>query len=144
MTANPQLTIGKVAALVGMKPTTIRYYEARGLVAHPSRKPRLFGVGYRVYAEQHLQRLRFITQARRLGFTLAEIKLLVSGSADSSPKRRQRFQQLISERLPQIDKRITELEEVRSTLRRLQARLSLPIVEQGRCCDPLCGPETCG
>lgn len=144
MNMNRQLTIGKVGTLVGIKPTTMRYYEARGLVPHPSRKPQVFGPGYRVYGEQHVQRLRFIKQARRLGFTLAEIKLLISGSADSSANRRRALQRLISERLPEIDKRITELKEVRVTLTSLQGRLSLPLTEQGRCCDPLCGPETCG
>lgn len=145
MNMNRQLTIGNVGRLVGIKPTTIRYYEARGLV-HPSRKPQVFGfgTGYRVYAEEHVQRLRFIKQARRLGFTLAEIKLLVSGSADFSANGRGALQRLISERLPQIDKQITELKKLRATFTSLQERLSLPLTEQGRCCDPLCGPETCG
>lgn len=65
----PALTIGRLAARVGVHVETIRYYERRGLLAEPART----SSGYRTYDEQHVWRLEFIARAKRLGFTLTEI-----------------------------------------------------------------------
>jgi DNA-binding transcriptional MerR regulator len=49
---------------------TVRFYERRGLLRDPQRKES----GYRVYGEEDLRRLRFIRQAKSLGFSLDEIR----------------------------------------------------------------------
>ncbi len=49
---------------------TVRFYERRGLLPDPQRKES----GYRLYGEEDLRRLRFIRQAKSLGFSLDEIK----------------------------------------------------------------------
>jgi MerR family mercuric resistance operon transcriptional regulator len=136
------LTIGKAGKIVGIKPTTIRYYERRGLIDRPAAGQRSFAGGYRIYAEEHLHRLKFIKEVRHLGFTISEIKAVLNGGA--SFERRQAVRKLIGERLPRIDERIKGLRELRKTLRSLQERLNLPVVRQlASCCDPVCGPETC-
>ena len=68
------LTIGKLACQGGVNVMTIRYYEQRGLLTKPSRT----ASGYRLYADDAVRRLRFIKQAQLLGFSLAEIKDLLS------------------------------------------------------------------
>jgi MerR family mercuric resistance operon transcriptional regulator len=52
---------------------TLRYYERRGLLATPSRRPS----GQRRYPEEAVRLLRTIKAAQRLGFTLAEIQELL-------------------------------------------------------------------
>jgi len=68
------LKIGELAAHTGITPKTIRYYELVGLLPQAERTE----TGYRVYNQQDLQRLDFVKKAKRLGFSLKEIKDLVS------------------------------------------------------------------
>jgi MerR family transcriptional regulator, mercuric resistance operon regulatory protein len=67
-------TIGTLARQVGVNVETIRYYQRRGLVREPA-KP--LG-GIRHYAQEHARRLRFVKEAQRLGFSLAEVSDLLS------------------------------------------------------------------
>ena len=68
------MTIGRVANAAGVSIDAIRFYERQGLIAAPRRN---FS-GYRNYSDDVLDRLRFIGDAKRLGFTLKEIKELLS------------------------------------------------------------------
>jgi len=68
------MRIGELAALSGMKVVTIRYYEASGLIAAPGRSRS----GYRMYRPEHLQRLTFLRRCRELGFSIKEIRELLS------------------------------------------------------------------
>lgn len=68
------LTIGKLAALAGTTPNTLRYYEREGLIPPASKGDN----GYRLYAQDAAQRVHFIRQAQQCGFTLAEIRELLS------------------------------------------------------------------
>ncbi len=70
----PVLTIGRVARLAGVGVETIRFYEREGLVVVPPRA----AFGYRHYPQETLARLRFIQRAKALGFSLKEIKELLS------------------------------------------------------------------
>lgn len=68
------LRIGQVAGEVGIGVETIRFYERQGLVAPPPRS----AAGYREYPPTVVARFRFIKRAKELGFTLREIKELLS------------------------------------------------------------------
>jgi len=68
------LTIGKVAQRVGVGIETVRFYEREGLLDEPPRG----ASGYRHYPEAVVPRLLFIKRAKELGFTLNEIKELLS------------------------------------------------------------------
>ena len=57
---------------------TIRYYERRGLIPEPPRRPS----GYRVYSEASVARIQFIKSAQDLGFSLKEIKELLALRVD--------------------------------------------------------------
>ncbi len=68
------LMIGKLAREAGVTPDTVRYYEKEGLLA-PARKS---DAGYRLYDEDAARRLRFIRQAQQCGFSLTEIRELLT------------------------------------------------------------------
>lgn len=64
------MQIGKLAKTTGVSVQAIRFYERQGLLPDPGRT----NSGYRRYAEAHVRQLRFIRQAKALGFSLAEIR----------------------------------------------------------------------
>jgi MerR family transcriptional regulator, copper efflux regulator len=68
------LLIGALAKHAGVKSDTIRFYERSGLLAKPQRR----ASGYRVYAEAALSQVRFIRKAQSLGFSLDEIRRILS------------------------------------------------------------------
>jgi len=68
------LTIGRVARSAGLAIDTVRYYEREGLLQKPGRTPS----GYRQFAPDAVKRLQFIRQAKELGFTLSEIRELLT------------------------------------------------------------------
>jgi MerR family mercuric resistance operon transcriptional regulator len=68
------MTIGEVARLAKVSVETIRFYERRGLILEPPRN----NSGYRQYSADAVSRLRFICRTKRLGFSLKEIKELLS------------------------------------------------------------------
>ncbi len=61
--------ISELAERVGVPPTTLRYYESRGLL--PARRT---GSGYRTYDDRDVERMRFITTAKTLGLPLDRIR----------------------------------------------------------------------
>ncbi len=75
------LRIGQLAAAVGVKTDSIRFYERAGLLPKPSRGAN----GYRTYDDVTLKRLRFIKKAQSLGFTLDEIKRIFQLRAEGKP-----------------------------------------------------------
>ncbi|TAM14468.1 MAG: heavy metal-responsive transcriptional regulator [Rhodanobacter sp.] len=113
-TQTVSLTIGAVAKRVGVAIDTIRYYEREGLLPEPQRR----ASGYRSYGDDAIAQLRFIRRAKNLGFTLEEIRELLSLSTD-----RQRgvkaVKQRAQQRLAAIDQRIAELHKVRDGLAQL-------------------------
>lgn len=68
-----ELTIGRVAKAAGVGVETVRFYERRGLIARPRRPMH----GFRSYDQAAVERLRFIRQAKALGFSLREVKALL-------------------------------------------------------------------
>jgi Zn(II)-responsive transcriptional regulator len=67
-------TIGKLALQADVTTDTVRYYEKEGLLVPTSKT----GAGYRLYDEEAVRRLRFIKQAQQCGFSLTEIRELLT------------------------------------------------------------------
>jgi MerR family mercuric resistance operon transcriptional regulator len=74
------LSIGQVARHVGIGVETVRFYERQGLLEKPPRNKS----GYRQFSLQAVSHLRFIKKAKEVGFTLKEIKELLSLRLDNS------------------------------------------------------------
>jgi len=72
------MTIGQLAGKTGTGAETIRYYERNGLLPEPRR----LASGYRIYGAETANRIRFIKEAKTLGFTLNEINSLFALTDD--------------------------------------------------------------
>jgi len=68
------LKIGEVAEHGGVSLQTIRYYEREGLLPKPAR----LASGYRIFPDTAVRRVHFIKRSQELGFSLAEIRELLS------------------------------------------------------------------
>jgi DNA-binding transcriptional MerR regulator len=81
---------------------TIRYYEKRRLLPN---SPRSEG-GYRLFAVETIERLRFIKQAQEIGFSLDEVRTLLSGGGVSACAE---MRDLLQAKLLEINKRMKGL-----------------------------------
>lgn len=106
------LAIGQLAQRAGVAIDTVRYYERAGLLTPAGRK----ASGYRRYGEMELQRLRFIRRAKGLGFSLSDIRTLLSLSDEQDVAQVKTAAQT---KLADIAQRIAALERVREGLRTL-------------------------
>ena len=68
------MTIGQLADSVGVATSTLRYYEREGLL-RPCGRSR---ADYRLYDAAAIDKLRFIRSAQSVGFSLNDIKALLS------------------------------------------------------------------
>ena len=103
------MQIGQVASRAGVNVETLRYYERRGLLPQPERRPS----GYRAYAEDSVKLVRFIKRAQGLGFTLADIAdLLRLGEGGSCREVRS----LATAKIADMDRRIRTLQAMRASL----------------------------
>jgi MerR family copper efflux transcriptional regulator len=115
------LTIGRLARLAGVGVPTVRFYERKGLLIQP-RRP---AVGYRQYPREAIERLRFIQSAKRLGFSLREIRELLALRA----KRGEPclvVRERATAKLRDVDERLRELGEFRAALDRLISTCTAP------------------
>ena len=117
MDVRNSLTIGRLAKEVGINLETVRYYERQRLVPKPPRTPS----GYRVYPADAVRRLKFIKRAQELGFSLREVRELLSLRASrtaTSAAVRTRAKAKIAD----IEAKIRTLEAMRQSLRKLTER----------------------
>ena len=122
------MTIGQLAHSAGVGVETVRFYERKGLLEEPSRAVS----GYRQYPPGSLTRLRFIRQAKELGFTLPEIQELLSLRASpeaSCAEVRQRIQAKIAN----VQDRIDSLERMKRALSRMAALCVPGVVPASEC-----------
>jgi MerR family copper efflux transcriptional regulator len=109
-------TIGEVARQAQVGIDTVRYYERNHLLPEAPRRLS----GYREYDQNDVKRLRFIRRAKELGFTLAEIRELLALSVDRERGVRG-VKDRAETRLAEVERRIHELQDIRSGLKRLIA-----------------------
>ncbi len=109
-------SIGKIAKETGSNVQTVRYYEKLGLMPEPWRNQ----AGQRRYGSNDLKRLAFIRHARSLGFSLPQIKELLS-LADQPEKPCATADAIVAENLSKIRDRIHALQQLEQELKRIQA-----------------------
>ncbi|MGE0327860.1 MAG: MerR family DNA-binding protein [Polyangiaceae bacterium] len=108
------LSIGQVAKAVGIGVETIRFYERQGLLSQPERKRS----GYRQYSPEAVARVRFIRRAKGLGFTLKEIRELLSLRVDPA-RTCADVRNFARTKIVEIQERVDELERIQRALERL-------------------------
>ena len=117
------MRIGALAQLSGLSTQTIRYYESLELLPDPERTPS----GYREYASDAAQRLRFIRDARAWGLTLGEVQTLLS-LKDAGRATCSHTLAFLDRHLAEIDAQIDRLQAARIEMSQL--------AERGRHLDP--------
>lgn len=119
-------TIGAVAKALGLSAKTIRYYEDAGLIPHPDREgSSWFSAGRRVYEESEIERLRFVKEARRLEFSIEEIRKLLQSYEAGPPcgcGARPLLKTLVERKLGEIGGAIESLENLRAQMQSLYTR----------------------
>lgn len=109
------LYIGEVAGQIGINTKTIRYYEEINLLPESERIEN----NYRVYSKDTVQRLRFIKKAQGLGFTLREIKEILT-LRDSGVKPCNHVRVLLAQKIIDIEQKLAELASLRGELKKLE------------------------
>lgn len=107
------MRIGELAAQAGVGIQTLRYYERRGLIGKPLRRPS----GYRDYGPETVRLIRLIKWAQRLGFTLDETREMVSMMENRTPGGAVRAR--AARKIHDIDERIRDLQSMRAALQSL-------------------------
>ena len=105
------MKIGRLAAKAGVSTDTLRYYEKRKLLIS-DRRPN----GYRDFPDTMVERVRLIRLAQTLGFSLREIKDILTRLGDDLPA--EDIVGLLTEKLEQVEARITALKELQALLMR--------------------------
>lgn len=108
-----EFTVSQLANACKVHIETVRYYEKRGLIPKPPRGSN----GYRVYTHDTVKDIQFIKRAQEIGFTLEEIKRLLSiHKKEKSRVPAEEMQQFALEKLQEIEARIRQLEQFKALL----------------------------
>jgi len=108
------LRIGQVAERAGVAASAIRYYEREGLLPPPERVS-----GQRRYTEDVVRRLEVIGVAKRAGFALDDVRLLLDASDGGRPTHAQ-LRDLAERKLPEVDAVIARAKAMRAWLETAQ------------------------
>lgn len=125
------LTRGQLARRTGVGIETVRFYERKGLLEDPPRTR----AGYRMYDEDAVRRLRFIRRAKELGFTLGDIRELISlrldpdaECADVQPRAEEKLGE-ITEKIRDLKRMAAGLEELVAACEQNERSLECPLLE---------------
>ncbi|PLC52183.1 Cd(II)/Pb(II)-responsive transcriptional regulator [Pollutimonas nitritireducens] len=109
------MKIGDLAKAATCSTETIRFYEREGLLPAPDRSDS----NYRTYRAEHVERLRFIRNCRKLDMAHDEIRSLLS-YIDQPHDNCGPVNHLLDEHIVHVDVRIAELQRLRGQLLRLR------------------------
>jgi MerR family gold-responsive transcriptional activator of gol and ges genes len=125
------MNIGQAAAASGVTAKMIRHYEESGLI----RAARRTASNYRSYSDTDVHVLRFIKRARALGFSMADIKTLLSLWQDKS-RSSGAVKRIARTHIDELERKIAELQAMARTLEHLvhhchgDHRPECPIIEE--------------
>ncbi len=118
-TTHAPITRGKLAKRFGCHLETVRYYEKIGLLLPPTRT----AGGHRLYQIDDQRRLRFILRGRELGFSIGELRGLLS-LVDSNVYTCGEILDLTIDHLGSIRRKIADLRRLERTLARMSNECS--------------------
>ena len=130
------VTRGVLARLAGCNGETVRYYEKIGLLPPPQRSPG----GHRLYDGDNQRRLRFILRGRELGFSIDELRSLLS-LADGRGATCADVHELTVRHIAAVKRKIADLARLEATLSRIAAQCSGEQVPECPVIDALWGEE---
>ena len=109
------MRIHEAAAVTGLTIDAIRYYERQHLLdeRHITRQPN----GYRSYTPAAIERLQHLKYARAQGYTVAEIRTLIT-AYDAGRLEAHERRTFLNGKIARIDRQIALLEDMRSTFER--------------------------
>lgn len=108
------MNIGQAAKLSGVNAKLIRHYESIGIIPKASRSES----GYRTYSETDVHILSFVKRSRNLGFSMKEIKKLVSLWRNKS-RASAEVKALATKHVNEMEQKIQELQAMVKTLKHL-------------------------
>ena len=143
---NAGLRIGQVARRTGLDVRLIRHYEKIGLIPPPGRREAGYAsAGYRMFTDEHVHRLEFISLCRVLDLPLREIgDLLRSVDEECCASAQPALRRQLGDKLQEVDRRIAQLQRLRQRLERY--RQPLPGGAEGadtEGCTPTTSPIGC-
>jgi Cu(I)-responsive transcriptional regulator len=106
--------IGRLAQLTGVSAKMIRHYEESGLTPKASRTMS----GYRIYTENDVHTVRFVRQARDLGFSTKQIAELLSLWRDRR-RSSSKVKILAQEQIRDLEQRLLQMQSIKATLEHL-------------------------
>lgn len=122
------IRIGELAKCTEVTVETIRYYEKEGLLPQPARSES----NYRLYGDDHIERLSFIRHCRSLDMALDEIRTLLQ-YRDTPVEDCGDVNALLDEHISEVDARIKELMQLKNHLEILRQK-----------CTTTASTESCG
>lgn len=134
-------TIGEVAERTGFTTSALRYYEGRGLVSPATRTES----GYRVYDDQTIARLAFVSRAKQLGCSLEEIiDLAAIWDGEHCAPVQRRFHDLVTSKIDDVRTQIAELTAFAAQLQTAAGQLAGPASDArcGESCACVSEPST--
>ena len=111
------LKIGELARMADCRIETIRYYEQQRLLPAPVRSDG----NYRLYGNEHVERLRFIRHCRSLDMTLDSVRLLLR-FRDAPEENCGPVDALLDEHIGHVADRIAQLKLLEAQLRDLRGQ----------------------
>jgi MerR family transcriptional regulator, mercuric resistance operon regulatory protein len=122
-TAHKNLGIGSLSKLTGCNIETIRYYEKIGIMNTPDRT----SGGHRVYDQENVKRLFLIIRCRNLGFSINEIRTLLS-LVDGGTMNCAEVKSLTEVHLNDVQEKISDLQKLETVLKTMVSECSGTIV----------------
>ncbi|MGB0495136.1 MAG: Zn(2+)-responsive transcriptional regulator [Kangiellaceae bacterium] len=126
---SPYLRIGELALRSNTSVETLRYYQTQNLLEPTDRSTS----GYRLYSPQDEQRLLFILHAKKVGFSLKEIKQLLTLRTDKDKHTCEEVKSYTGIKIGEIEGKIRDLQKMQHAITKLH----------DACCGGLESAEQC-
>jgi MerR family gold-responsive transcriptional activator of gol and ges genes len=108
------MNIGQAAKISGVNAKLIRHYESINIIPKASRSES----GYRTYTENDVHILSFVKRSRMMGFSMKEIKKLVSLWRNKS-RASAEVKSMATKHVVELEQKIFELQEMVKTIKHL-------------------------